>query len=95
MRIGDVSSSSSVTFLCPQLRRLGEAISKHPIDVAFVGVFVGHTQQWLCRRSDRLLVALFLACLIVFPAFHVAGIGENGHLAFNDPPADFDTEVYC
>jgi len=21
------------------------------------------------------------------------GIGENGHLAFNDPPADFDTEV--
>ena len=20
------------------------------------------------------------------------GIGENGHLAFNDPPADFDTE---
>lgn len=31
-------------------------ISKHPIDVAFVG------------------------------------IGENGHLAFNDPPADFETE---
>ncbi len=22
-----------------------------------------------------------------------AGIGENGHLAFNDPPADFETEV--
>jgi glucosamine-6-phosphate deaminase len=22
-----------------------------------------------------------------------AGIGENGHLAFNDPPADFDTTV--
>lgn len=22
-----------------------------------------------------------------------AGVGENGHLAFNDPPADFDTEV--
>ena len=21
------------------------------------------------------------------------GIGENGHLAFNDPPADFETEV--
>ena len=37
--------------------RLSEIISKHPIDVAFVG------------------------------------IGENGHLAFNDPPADFDTEV--
>ena len=36
--------------------RLGELISKQPIDVAFVG------------------------------------IGENGHLAFNDPPADFETE---
>ncbi len=36
--------------------RLGELITKHPIDVALVG------------------------------------IGENGHLAFNDPPADFETE---
>ena len=39
--------------------RLGMLISKHPIDVAFVG------------------------------------IGENSHLAFNDPPADFETsEAY-
>lgn len=37
-------------------RRVGDLISEHTIDVAFVG------------------------------------IGENGHLAFNDPPADFDTE---
>ena len=22
----------------------------------------------------------------------LVGIGENGHLAFNDPPADFETE---
>ncbi|CAA9531929.1 MAG: Glucosamine-6-phosphate deaminase [uncultured Segetibacter sp.] len=36
--------------------RLGQLISKFPIDVALVG------------------------------------IGENGHLAFNDPPADFETE---
>ena len=36
--------------------RLSKLISKHPIDVALVG------------------------------------IGENGHLAFNDPPADFDVE---
>jgi glucosamine-6-phosphate deaminase len=36
------------------VRRVNEAISSTPIDVAF------------------------------------AGIGENGHLAFNDPPADFD-----
>ena len=36
--------------------RLGKIISRHQIDVAFVG------------------------------------IGENGHLAFNDPPANFETE---
>jgi glucosamine-6-phosphate deaminase len=37
--------------------RLGELISRSPVDVAFIG------------------------------------IGENGHIAFNDPPADFDTEA--
>jgi glucosamine-6-phosphate deaminase len=26
------------------------------------------------------------------PGLCVMGIGENGHLAFNDPPADFDTQ---
>ena len=39
-----------------ECRRLGEAVSRLPIDIAFIG------------------------------------IGENGHLAFNDPPADFATE---
>lgn len=39
-----------------ECKRLGEIITNHPIDLAFVG------------------------------------IGENGHLAFNDPPADFETE---
>jgi glucosamine-6-phosphate deaminase len=38
-----------------ECRRLSELITRHPIDVALVG------------------------------------IGENGHLAFNDPPADFTT----
>ena len=40
-----------------EVKRVGELIKKHPINVAFVG------------------------------------IGENGHMAFNDPPADFETEV--
>jgi glucosamine-6-phosphate deaminase len=39
-----------------ECRRVGEILSIHPVDVAFVG------------------------------------IGENGHLAFNDPPANFDTQ---
>src|SRR5882724_9054921 len=39
-----------------ECRRVGDLISRQPIDAAFVG------------------------------------IGENGHLAFNDPPADFETE---
>ena len=48
-----IDGESSPDEVCKQL---GELITKHPIDVALVG------------------------------------IGENGHLAFNDPPADFDTE---
>jgi glucosamine-6-phosphate deaminase len=39
-----------------------------------------------CERVGRLLAAA-----PVDAAF--AGIGENGHVAFNDPPADFETEV--
>jgi glucosamine-6-phosphate deaminase len=38
-----------------------------------------------CRRLGDLIAAkpIDVACI---------GIGENGHLAFNDPPADFETE---
>ena len=38
-----------------------------------------------CRRLGKLIAAapIDVACV---------GIGENAHLAFNDPPADFDTE---
>jgi len=38
-----------------------------------------------CRRLKEMIQGRRIA--ICF-----AGIGENGHLAFNDPPADFDTE---
>lgn len=38
-----------------------------------------------CRRIGALISATPID--IAF-----SGIGENGHLAFNDPPADFDTE---
>ena len=38
-----------------------------------------------CRRLGVLIAAhpIDVACI---------GIGENGHLAFNDPPADFETQ---
>ena len=38
-----------------------------------------------CRRLNELISQHQIAVAI-------AGIGENGHLAFNDPPADFETE---
>jgi glucosamine-6-phosphate deaminase len=38
-----------------------------------------------CDRLNRLIENRPIAVAFV-------GIGENGHLAFNDPPADFDTE---
>ncbi len=38
-----------------------------------------------CKRLSRLILEHPIDVAFV-------GIGENGHLAFNDPPADFDTE---
>lgn len=38
-----------------------------------------------CRRLNALIADLTIDLALV-------GIGENGHLAFNDPPADFQTE---
>jgi len=41
-----------------------------------------HTE---CKRLGDLISELSIDVAFI-------GIGENGHLAFNDPPADFDTE---
>ena len=38
-----------------------------------------------CERLDKIIKQKKIDVAFV-------GIGENGHLAFNDPPADFDTE---
>lgn len=38
-----------------------------------------------CRRLGDLIRTITIDVALV-------GIGENGHLAFNDPPADFDTD---
>ena len=44
--------------------------------------------------SDPIAECARLGAIITAHPIDVAciGIGENGHLAFNDPPADFDTE---
>jgi glucosamine-6-phosphate deaminase len=39
-----------------------------------------------CRRLNELIVLQRIDLALI-------GIGENGHLAFNDPPADFETEL--
>lgn len=38
-----------------------------------------------CRRVGELIAAVSIDVALV-------GVGENGHLAFNDPPADFQSE---
>lgn len=45
-------------------------------------------------ESDPALVAREVGAKLASAPIDVAfvGIGENGHLAFNDPPADFETE---
>jgi glucosamine-6-phosphate deaminase len=44
------------------------------------------TPQAECARVGALLRAAEPVCVAFI------GIGENGHIAFNDPPADFETE---
>jgi glucosamine-6-phosphate deaminase len=41
--------------------------------------------QEVCRRAGAAIREAPIDCAFV-------GIGENGHLAFNDPPADFNTD---
>lgn len=58
-----------------------------PAGIARFHLLDGETDpEGTCERVGRLLAAS-----PVDVAF--AGIGENGHVAFNDPPADFETET--
>lgn len=52
--------------------------------VHFIAGDTGNPQQE-CRRVGSLIARHPIDAAMI-------GIGENGHLAFNDPPADFDTE---
>jgi len=61
------------------LEKVGKVKAFHFIDP-------GENPQAECDRLGRLIGAEEVDVAFV-------GIGENGHLAFNDPPADFETEV--
>ncbi|MHC4206197.1 MAG: glucosamine-6-phosphate deaminase [Planctomycetota bacterium] len=52
--------------------------------IHFVAGDTGDSQQE-CRRVGSLITEHPIDAAMI-------GIGENGHLAFNDPPADFETE---
>ncbi len=65
-------------------RWMNENLVSHVSPKAFDGVRGDHepAQEELERYSS-----LLTECA---PSITVMGIGENGHLAFNDPPADFE-----
>ncbi len=56
----------------------------HPGEVFFIQGEASNPRAE-CDRLNRLISGYQVDVAFV-------GIGENGHLAFNDPPADFDTE---
>jgi glucosamine-6-phosphate deaminase len=60
-------------------------VSRLPLPLAaFHFINAEQNPEAECRRLDRLIRAAPIDVAFV-------GIGENGHLAFNDPPADFRT----
>ena len=61
-------------------------VSQLPLPLASFTYLNGQDDpQAECRRAGALVAAQTIDVAFV-------GIGENGHLAFNDPPADFQTD---
>ncbi len=78
-----ISESHPASFRRYLKERLIEKV--HPGVVHLIaGDFPGPEEE--CRRLNTILADQIMDVAFV-------GIGENGHLAFNDPPADFDTEM--
>lgn len=53
--------------------------------VHFIDLEAGPSPEATCEKTGNLIAEHPIDVAMV-------GIGENGHLAFNDPPADFETE---
>jgi glucosamine-6-phosphate deaminase len=64
---------------------LDRIVRKVPLGASYLLDGEGDVRQ-VCRRAGEALNARPVDVAFV-------GIGENGHLAFNDPPADFETET--
>ena len=78
--IGEAHPASFRKYLRERfLEKVGKVKAFHFIDP-------GENPKAECDRLGRLIGAEKIDVAFV-------GIGENGHLAFNDPPADFETEV--
>ncbi|MDQ3688077.1 MAG: glucosamine-6-phosphate deaminase [Acidobacteriota bacterium] len=98
-----LTNASDIDWACVELFHLDEYVGlpqKHPASfrrflrehlIAKTGIEKFHPLEGeknpviVCREVGRALVAAPVDVAFV-------GIGENGHLAFNDPPADFVTE---
>lgn len=63
---------------------------EHVQDKVLLGAFEGILGDYLPAQDEVTRYSKLLRDLD--PVICVMGIGENGHLAFNDPPADFQSE---
>ena len=75
-----ISASHPASFRKYLREKFSDLLNLH----AFIYVNGEHDPGEECRRLGLLLKSRRIDVAFI-------GIGENGHLAFNDPPADFDT----
>ena len=77
--LGDTHPASFIKYIRERfVERVGKLAAVHYVDTS------GDVQAMMKALSAELGTAPMDVGII--------GIGENGHLAFNDPPADFETE---
>lgn len=80
----DLPESHPASFRKFLRERFVDKIPARPKDVHFVDGNAPDPEAE-CERLNRIIADHPIDVALV-------GIGENGHLAFNDPPADFETE---
>ena len=101
--LDSLTSTPGIDWSCVEMFHLDEYVGlsiDHPasfrrylLDRLINKVGIGRFHL-LNGESDPAKVAREIGDALIAQSVDIAfvGIGENGHLAFNDPPADFDTE---